>query len=410
MRLDRLTLGQWCTAERRPHNGRSPRWTVAVAGVAAVIFGCAGDDGGGDGSGGDVDSGTGRTGGQMSGSTVGIDSSTTQTADAGSDDVDPTEDSASGGPEAQWTPSHQVGEKTGRFLSVWGPSADNVYAVGGQVASDGSGDVGAMARFDGSQWTAAALPADTPTLNWVYGVASRRVVVGMQGTVLWRDGDLGEWTAGSCATALTLWGVWGAEADDLWAVGGDGFNKDPLLCHFDGTQWAQVELPEPSVDTHALFKIWGTSADNVFAVGDRGWIVHYDGTTWVEQASGLTSDLISLWGRAPDDILAVGGRSNAAFARWDGSSWTASTLEDVGGLNGVWMDASGDAVVVGGFGVVGRVAAATMVLEPQDAGTLLGLHAVFGLGDTVLDGPLFAAGGSIDMPPPFVGVVLRWPG
>ena len=57
-------------------------------------------------------------------------------------------------------------------------------------------------------------------------------VVGDLGVILVRDGDAGEWTRHGCGTILPLWGVWGAAPDDLWAVGGDGFNRDPVACHF----------------------------------------------------------------------------------------------------------------------------------------------------------------------------------
>ena len=307
-------------------------------------------------------------------------------------------------------PSLEVDESVGTFLSIWGASVDALYAVGGQTMPEETLTVGALYRYDGSEWTPEDLPTQTATLNWVYGVGDRRVVVGDFGTVLWRDGDSGTWNIGNCGTVLPLWGVWGATPDELWAVGGDGFNKDPVMCRFDGTEWTPYTLPMPTNESHALFKVWGTGADHIFAVGDNGWILHYNGTEWFEVESGTESDLISLWGRGPDEILAVGGRSTGALARWNGNAWSSVTLDGVPGLNGIWMDAAGNAVVGGTFGTIGRVPAGTMEFAPDDAGTLLALHAVFGLTDSIETGPVFAVGGSLDMPPPYVGVILTWPG
>lgn len=377
-----------------------------VAVVALCLLGCPSDDASSDSGAADDSGGTATS----QGSDADADSGTpgTSTADDTTDGPDP--DSTTTDADPGWSMAYEVGDDVGTFLSVWGPAADDLFAVGGQVDPDRTLTRGAMAHFDGSTWSPVALPDGTASLNWIYGVGERRVVVGDFGTVLWRDGDEGEWTEGSCATVLPLWGTWGAATDDIWAVGGDGFNKDPVLCHFDGAAWSAVELPEPSVETHALFKVWGSGPDNVFAVGDGGWIVHYDGTVWSEQASGTESDLISLWGSGPDDIVAVGGRSQGTLSRWDGTGWTATTLDGVAGLNGVWMDAAGDAVVAGTFGTLGRVAASTMDFVEDDAGTILALHAVFGVTDSIADGPLVAVGGSLDMPPPYIGVILAWPG
>jgi len=388
-------------------SGVATGWVALTLGLG-VPCGCGGDGEGASDAADDEDGAAPSSGGGTATSTT---SQTAAPTTGGADGMESGTDDDASGTESEdaWVVAHSVGEDVGRFLSVWGTSVETLYVVGGQRDPDAGINTGALLRYNGSTWSDAPLPDDVPTINWVYGVQDRRVLVGDQGTVLWRDGDEGEWTAGSCATVVPLWGVWGAAPDDLWVVGGDGFNKDAVLCHFDGVAWAQTPLPKASLETHALFKVWGTSADNVFAVGDNGWIVHYDGEQWEEQASGTPADLISLWGTGPDEILAVGGRATATLARWDGTAWTSETVNDVPGLNGIWMDPQGDAVVAGTFGVMGRVAAGSMDLTLDDSGVLLALHAVFGLTDVVDEGPLFAVGGSLDMPPPYVGTILSWP-
>jgi hypothetical protein len=387
------------------------RWLQGscAAWACACVLGCSGDDGSGSGDDGTAEDGPSPTsaddGGsdptlQDDGGTVGAGTmGTTEGAD-GSDAA--SDDTAGSG--SPWSTSLEVGEDVGAFLSVWGESVSEVWAVGGQSSSrPGELTVGTMWRWDGAAWSEEALPEGTPTLNWIYGVDGTLATVGDFGTIMIRAEGDDAWTDYSCATILPLWGVWGAAADDLWIVGGDGFQREPVLCHFDGVEVTAVEYPEPSIETFALFKIWGTSADHVFAVGDAGYILHYDGEAWTEQDSGTTSDLISLWGRGPDEILAVGGRASGVLTRWDGAAWTATDLPDVYGLNGVFMNDAGVATVVGVTGVAGRVAAGESELQLEDPGTLLTLHAAY----APADGPVFAVGGSLEQAPPFQGVILQ---
>ncbi|MEX1366164.1 MAG: hypothetical protein AB1Z98_23770 [Nannocystaceae bacterium] len=303
-----------------------------------------------------------------------------------------------------WMPSLDVGEDVGAFFSVWGPSPDLVYAAASQPL-DGGLSRGALYRWDGTDWSAQPLPPDTPGLNWVYGVGERRFLVGELGVILVRDGDEGEWTRYDCETILPLWGVWGIAPDDVWAVGGDGFNRDPIACHFDGESWTPQVLPEPSFETHALFKVWGTASDDVWSVGDEGLLMHWQGEAagWVEVPSGTDSDLISLWGTGPDEIVAVGGRTQAVVARFDGRAWSVRDEPELLGLNGVWVAADGTATVVGPLGGAGVVAPGSLQVQIEDSGTPLALHGVFGF-----DGvERWAVGGSLDMAPPYVGIALR---
>lgn len=382
------------------------RWRSG--GLASGILGlaCTGDGtppGEGDGTAASTATMTETIGATSEPTADGDDAPTADSTSAESEgiDTDPTGDDT--GPGSPWSTSLEVDEDVGAFLSVWGETVTDLWAVGGQSSTrPGELTVGAMWHFDGSEWSAQALPEGTATLNWVFGVDDTLVTVGDFGTILVRSGPGEDFAPYSCATILPLWGVWGASADDLWIVGGDGFQRDPVLCHFDGVEVTAVPYPEPSIETFALFKIWGTSADHVFAVGDAGFILHYDGMAWTEQPSGTSSDLISLWGRGPDEILAVGGRASGVLARWDGEAWTATDLPDVFGLNGVYMSERGVATVVGVTGAAGRVAAGQHALDVEDPGTLLTLHAAY----APPDGPVFAVGGSLEQAPPFVGVIL----
>lgn len=62
-----------------------------------------------------------------------------------------------------------------------------------------------------------------------------------------------------------LAGVWGTDANNVWAVGAGG-----TILKWNGTAWA----PESSGTTNSLDGVWGADANNVWAVGHYGAILH----------------------------------------------------------------------------------------------------------------------------------------
>lgn len=287
----------------------------------------------------------------------------------------------------------------GWLLSVWGPSGDDLYAVGGAP------EEGKAMRFDGASWSPVALPPGTPLLNWAFGFGGDDITfVGARGTVLHYDGAAFE--VQSTPTDQNLWGVWGASPDDLWAVGGDGREAgQATLLHYDGSAWTEAPVPAlQKANVFAFYKVWGTSADNVVVVGQRGVVLRYDGATWTEELAGASDDLISLWGTGPDRIVAVGGRNNGIVSRYDGESWHTQSLSPMRGLNGITMRDPGVVHVVGVVGTIAKLDGDTLeVLEETPWPTSMDLHGVF----TDDAGRLTAVGGTlVSSEPPYQGIAL----
>lgn len=301
--------------------------------------------------------------------------------------------------QGAWTVDLELGTDKGALFSVWGPDPGEVYAVGGQ--GRGPRSTGVMLRWDGAQWSDVELPPMTRRLHWITGVGEALWVVGEGGTALRRDGEV--WTETATATEVSLWGVWGASPQAVWAVGGDGFVGAPVLLKFDGMSWQPEEVPALPADSHALFKIWGVSASDVTAVGDFGVVLQHDGAMWSLVDVGSIADLISVAGYASERVV-VGGRANARIARRDGETWTGVTL-DQPGLSGVWVAQDGTATAVGNNGLILRVAPGSLEVTEEESPTFLVLHAAFGFAG----GPRFAVGGNLTGNPPYVGVVLRHP-
>ncbi|MEO0324596.1 MAG: hypothetical protein AAF447_16655 [Myxococcota bacterium] len=222
----------------------------------------------------------------------------------------------------------------GWLLSVWGPSADDLFAVGGQP------DTGRVLRYDGAEWREEALGRSVPLLNWVFGFGPDDVwSVGNAGTILRYDGST--WSEVPSPTDQDLWGIWGDGPDSLYAVGGGTFGREgrseATLLRWDGTAWSLVALPELDRPTAALFKVWGSGPSDVIVVGQEGVLLRYDGAAWTQVVLETTRDLISVWGTGPDRIAIAGGRSNAVMVTYDGSTWAERSLGATPGLNGVWM-------------------------------------------------------------------------
>ena len=279
----------------------------------------------------------------------------------------------------------------GWLLSVWGPAADDLYAVGGRP------DDGVVMHFDGLEWTAVDLGVRVPLLNWVFGFSSADVtVVGNDGTILHFDGAA--WTTESTTVSQDLWGVWGVSRDDLWAVGGNGRSEgQATLLRREAGAWRRMPTPALSrPNVNAFFKVWGTSSDNVYAVGQRGAIVRFDGNAWTEQLSGTGDDLIALWGTGPDRVVVVGGRNNGQVVVFDGDRWTHRSLSPLPGLNGVWMRRPDIAHVAGANGTLARLRLENFTVEEAlvEPRVTDDFHAVFG----APGGRLISVGGSLIRP------------
>lgn len=292
-------------------------------------------------------------------------------------------------PAADWAPAFEPGEQW--LLSVWGPAPDDLYTVGGQARPSR----GVIFHRDAAGWSEVDTGlGEVPLLNWVYGFGPDDLfVVGERGAILHYDGSA--WTAQESGTMESLWGVWGAAPDDVYAVGGIPFAGGvPTVLHYDGSAWSTVELPElERANVFAFFKVWGSGPSDVYVVGQRGVVMHYDGSAWTEMGIGATQDLISVWGTGPDRVAIVGGRGNGYVHRFDGTSWEQVQPFAMPGLNGVWLQ--GDVIhAVGEQGTIARFDFDTLeLLEDDVQDTFLAFHAIFGDGAR-----LTTVGGNFSMP------------
>ncbi len=303
----------------------------------------------------------------------------------------------------EWQVEYQHAD--GALMSIWGTESGEVWAVGGQA---GRGLI--LERRDGA-WQPAPVAAHG-LLWWVYGFGRDDVyAVGEQGVALHNDGS--GWRpvpvawGGTPLSDRTLYGLWGASGDDVWAVGGDPNGGQAVVLRGNREGLSPVDGIPAALLPSALFKIYGFTADDVFAVGTAGTVLRWSGGVWTRDEVPTDKALTSLWGRSATDVYAVGGVDQGVVLHYDGTRWgVVDTVEPGPGLFGVFTAPGQPVVAVGGGPRVVEMAGPGRVEEPwvpvESFDTVL--HSVWGDGSSAL----WAVGGSLlSYPAPMNGVVLR---
>jgi hypothetical protein len=186
-----------------------------------------------------------------------------------------------------WTQPAPFAIGAGGITGLWGSSANDLWAVGGDM----------IAHFDGTTWT----------------------------------GELG---------VPTVSAIGGSSASDVWAVGAGG-----MVLHRTTAAWAQVA----SGTTQALRGVWGQGPKSAWFVGDGGTILRYDGTSLSASSSGTSEPLSAVWGAADNDVYVTGGGNQRTILHWDGAKWSKSVIGTYNvGFTGLWGSAANDVYAAGG--------------------------------------------------------------
>jgi hypothetical protein len=288
------------------------------------------------------------------------------------------------------------------LLSTWATGDTDAWVVGGYDGSGSSGPV--VAHYNGTAWTqiATGLPA-TIDLWWVKGFDDGTVLVsGSQDTIaMTTDGTT--FTPMTTPTGnATVFGVWGAATDDIWAVGGTG-QGGAFVWHYTGTTWAPQTIDS---DIVTCWKVNGLTSTNVWISCTNGVTLNWNGTALVRhniaEAVQQQASLFSI-GVSSERVVTVGGASTGLlFESDDGGTTWQSPLSSVGVLlSGVAVSET-DAYAVGGGGtILHRNSNATWAAETS--GTFEDLHSTF------IDpsGAVWAVGGAFDQTPTTMGVLLH---
>jgi hypothetical protein len=278
------------------------------------------------------------------------------------------------------------------LLSVHGSAEDDVWMVG---ADDGTGPL--VLHFDGRSWERRETGA-RGDLWWVNVVPGGPVFFGGSQALLLRfeDGAF-ESLPSPAQGSETVFGVWAAAPDDVYAVGStDG--RAGFVWHFDGERASEVPLGDAlPVDTNGetpgLFKAWGTSPRRVWLVGAKGVVLRGNAADGFERVATLGDGTLFTVHAHDESVAMVGGASSGVIYELEGDELVERTPERTPLLQGVCVGDDGVVWTVGFGGSVYRGRGGTY--EPIDTGldftAAESLHAVW----VDPGGGVWAAGGDV---------------
>lgn len=297
-------------------------------------------------------------------------------------------------PEATWAVVTESPEAA--LLAVHGTAPDDVWMVG---ADNGDGPV--VVHWDGTAWTRhhTGLVGD---FWWVHAFPGGPVYFsGSDAHVVRYQGGAFERLSTPGLGKTTVFGLWGATPDDLYAVGSVA-GRNGFIWHYDGQTWSELPLPDDmpqndARDVPALFKVWGASADDVWVVGGRGVVLRGNARDGFRRVDSGADELLFTVHGLEDRVVVVGGGANGVLLEAEGAELIESTPDGAPLLQGVCVGQHGYTWAVGARGAVYR--ADEGPFERIDTGLDLpvqSLHAVWvdpeggvwAVGGNVLSGPL----------------------
>ena len=226
-----------------------------------------------------------------------------------------------------------------RLADVWVNGPDDVWAVGPlkmDGSSFGQSDSDCLLHWDGSSWTRVASGSEQ-YLSAVWGAAANDVwAVGPEGVVLYWDGLA--WSPVASGVDADLSEVWGSSPNDVWVI---GYGDDGgVILHGDASGLVvQSTVPE------GLHAIWGSGPSDVWIVGEAGTILHWDGGAWASFDSATANQLEGVFGLAADDVWAVGVAGTTVH--WDGLAWSSVEAVTAMTLRSIWGAGPDDLWAVG---------------------------------------------------------------
>jgi hypothetical protein len=174
-----------------------------------------------------------------------------------------------------------------------------------------------------------ATPAGTPPLLAVWGASADDVYAVGQMEAILHSADRGvSWqeVAPAFGGDGTYDNVWGSSGARVFVVGfaPTASPTQAILLYKTATGFSPAILPAP-LNTTQLISVWGTDTE-AWAVGDNGVILHSsDGQHWLTRPSGVSTNLFSIWGTSSPLSIYIAGAQGTLLHSSDGNKWTALT-------------------------------------------------------------------------------------
>ncbi|MCC7109911.1 MAG: hypothetical protein IT382_11520, partial [Deltaproteobacteria bacterium] len=283
------------------------------------------------------------------------------------------------------------------LMSVGGTGPTDVWMVGAQPAPNTAPFV---LHGDGNTWTTVA----TGTLHdlwWVHAFAGGPTYLSGGGATLLRvDGEVVTRLGTPGFAGQTVFGVWGAAPDDVWAVGGFA-GRTGFAWRTDGATVRDEPIPldvprSADGEIGALLKVWGRSASDVWLVGGVGTVLHWDGTEMHVIPTDTTATLFTVTGDGEEVVIVGGDGANGVVLRGGVDGLVDDTPPGAPQLQGVTKDADGNLWVAGsgGYAAGQPPGGAWQAVQLGLAEAPESIHALWSDGS----GGLYAVGGGVLTP------------
>jgi hypothetical protein len=291
------------------------------------------------------------------------------------------------------------------LLSVSARSPSDVFAVG---ADKGHGPL--VLHFDGKGWKELHTGL-TGDLWWVQALPGGPVLLsGANGTVARYDGQKFERLASPGLGKQTVYGVWGKDGNDFYAVGSAG-GRNGFVWHYHGGKFEDEALPldlprGAGREIPGFFKVWGT-ADEVWVVGSAGAIMHRRGTSPFVVVPSPTNDTIFTISGEGNRLVAVGGSGNGVLLTSVKGLFGNASPPGAGLLQGIFVSSNGD-WASGERGLVFKRPQPSAPFAAVDTGLTIppasSLHSIF----VDASGGVWSAGGNVLTPALDNGMLIHY--
>ncbi len=291
------------------------------------------------------------------------------------------------------------------LLSVSGRSPRDIYAVG---ADKGQGPL--VLHFDGTRWRELHT-GQRGDLWWVQALPGGPVLMaGGGGMVLRYDGEHFERLKTPGLGRQTVYGVWGTQGDDFYAVG-SASGRSGFVWHcrhgaFESEELPLQQLPVATGELPGFFKVFGMG-DDVWVVGSGGTVLRREGQGPFKLVPTTTKDTLFTVHGTGTRLLAVGGAGNGVVLEAQGAGFHDASPAGAGLIQGIFATAQGD-WASGERGMVYTRADPSGPFVAVDHGLALpqtsSLHSIFVDGS----GGVWSAGGNVLTPALDDGMLIHY--
>jgi hypothetical protein len=218
-------------------------------------------------------------------------------------------------------PGSQHPAAAGKVSSISATATDDVWAQTGPTS---------MEHWNGRRWRSVPTDPDSTLFAVAAESSDDAWAVGFPGFEHWGGTA---WTI-TGSTAGTLTDVAGSSSTDLWAIGyaPDG---SALSEHWDGQSWTVVPLADQHPRDPFQWAITSIAPTDAWAVGGANFegrqrdpvVEHWDGTQWTQVVlpAGAKGAIVQgVDAASSDDVWIVGSKPRhhrPYFAHWNGHRW-----------------------------------------------------------------------------------------